>query len=137
MPNLQPEAPTTILIVEDNELNLLLFHDVLEGAGYNVVSTRSGLEVIRLVHEHNPALILMDIQLPVVSGMEVTRRLRLDETIDDMPIIAVTAYAMRGDKERVLRSGCSAYLSKPVRVPELLEAIRTQLSGDVAMASAV
>lgn len=114
----------TVLIVEDNELNMKLFHDLLEAHGYSTLGTRNGAEAFDLARNHRPDLILMDIQLPEVSGLEVTRRLKDDPELSAIPIVAVTAFAMRGDEERILEGGCEAYLSKPISVGKLLETVR-------------
>src|SRR6476660_6270950 len=117
----------TVLIVEDNELNMKLFHDLLEAHGYATVQTRNGVEVMNLAREHRPDLILMDIQLPEVSGLEVTRWLKDDEELRSIPVIAITAFAMKGDEERIREGGCEAYLSKPISVAKFLETVRTYL----------
>jgi two-component system cell cycle response regulator DivK len=117
----------TVLIVEDNELNMKLFHDLLEAHGYNTVQTRNGVEVMNLARTHRPDLILMDIQLPEVSGLEVTRWLKDDEELRGIPVIAITAFAMKGDEERIREGGCEAYLSKPISVAKFLETVRTYL----------
>lgn len=117
----------TILIVEDNELNMKLFNDLLEAHGYGTVQTRSGLEAVGLAREHRPDLILMDIQLPEISGLEVTRRLKEDEELRHIPVIAVTAFAMKGDEEKILQGGCEAYLSKPISIGKFLETVRSYL----------
>lgn len=114
----------TVLIVEDNELNMKLFNDLLEAKGYNVVQTRSGLTALDLAKEHRPDLILMDIQLPEVSGLEVTKWIKEDETIASIPIIAVTAFAMKGDEERIRQGGCEAYISKPISVATFIKTIQ-------------
>jgi len=114
----------TVLVVEDNELNMKLFHDLLEANGYNIVQTRSGLEAIDLAREHRPDLILMDIQLPEVSGLEVTKWIKEDDELRAIPVIAVTAFAMKGDEERIRQGGCEAYLSKPISVTKFLETVR-------------
>jgi two-component system cell cycle response regulator DivK len=114
----------TVLIVEDNELNMKLFHDLLEAHGYNTVQTRNGIDVMALAREHRPDLILMDIQLPEVSGLEVTRWLKDDEELRSIPVIAITAFAMKGDEERIREGGCEAYLSKPISVAKFLETVR-------------
>jgi two-component system cell cycle response regulator DivK len=106
----------TVLIVEDNELNMKLFHDLLEAHGYSTVQTRNGVDVMNLAREHRPDLILMDIQLPEVSGLEVTRWLKDDEDLRTIPVVAITAFAMKGDEERIREGGCEAYLSKPISV---------------------
>jgi two-component system cell cycle response regulator DivK len=119
--------PKTVLVVEDNELNMKLFHDLLEASGYGTIQTRSGLEAIDLAREHRPDLILMDIQLPEVSGLEVTKWIKEDDDLRSIPIIAVTAFAMKGDEERIRQGGCEAYLSKPISVGKFLETVRAYL----------
>jgi two-component system cell cycle response regulator DivK len=114
----------TVLVVEDNELNMKLFHDLLEANGYNIVQTRSGLEAIDLAREHHPDLILMDIQLPEVSGLEVTKWIKEDDELRAIPVIAVTAFAMKGDEERIRQGGCEAYLSKPISVTTFLDTVK-------------
>lgn len=113
-----------VLIVEDNELNMKLFHDLLTAHGYTTVQTRNGLDALSLAREHRPDLILMDIQLPEVSGLEVTRWLKEDEELRSIPVIAVTAFAMKGDEERIRSGGCEAYISKPISVASFLESVR-------------
>ncbi|ASP32418.1 MULTISPECIES: response regulator [Stappiaceae] len=117
----------SVLIVEDNELNMKLFHDLLEAHGYNTLQTRTGIEALRLAREHHPDLILMDIQLPEVSGLEVTKWIKEDEDISSIPVIAVTAFAMKGDEERIRQGGCEAYISKPISVAKFLETVRSYL----------
>jgi two-component system, cell cycle response regulator DivK len=114
----------TVLVVEDNELNMKLFHDLLEANGYNIVQTRNGLEAIDLARAHHPDLILMDIQLPEVSGLEVTRWLKDDEDLRSIPVVAITAFAMKGDEERIREGGCEAYISKPISVTMFLDTVR-------------
>jgi two-component system cell cycle response regulator DivK len=114
----------TVLIVEDNELNMKLFRDLLEAHGYNTLQTRNGIEALSLAKEHHPDLILMDIQLPEVSGLDVTKWLKEDENLRDIPVIAVTAFAMKGDEERIREGGCEAYISKPITVSMFLDTIR-------------
>jgi len=114
----------SILIVEDNELNMKLFNDLLEANGYRTIQTRSGMEAIGLAREHRPDLILMDIQLPEVSGLEVTKWLKEDDELRGIPVVAVTAFAMKGDEERIREGGCEAYLSKPISVAKFLETVR-------------
>ena len=114
----------TVLIVEDNELNMKLFHDVLDAHGYDTLQTRTGLEALALARKHHPDLILMDIQLPEVSGLEVTKWLKEDDALRDIPVVAVTAFAMKGDEERIRQGGCEAYISKPISVPMFLGTVR-------------
>ena len=105
-----------ILIVEDNELNMKLFNDLLETSGYETQQTREGLKAIDIARKFLPDLILMDIQLPEVSGLEVAKWIKDDEELAAIPIVAITAFAMKGDKERILEGGCEAYLSKPISI---------------------
>ena len=114
----------TVMIVEDNELNMKLFHDLLEAHGYSTVGTRSGTEALGLARQHLPDLILMDIQLPEVSGLEVTKWLKGDPDLQRIPVVAVTAFAMKGDEERIREGGCEAYLSKPISVGKFIETVR-------------
>ncbi|WP_417682552.1 response regulator [Roseibium sp.] len=117
----------TVLIVEDNELNMKLFHDLLEAHGYETLQTRTGIEALELARTHRPDLILMDIQLPEVSGLEVTKWIKEDEDLCAIPVIAVTAFAMKGDEERIRQGGCEAYISKPISVAKFLETVRSYL----------
>ena len=113
-------APKMVLIVEDNELNLRPLTDLLEYHGYTVIATRFGEPALGLVQQYKPDLILMDVQLPDISGIEATQRLKSDEQTRGIPIIAVTAFAMSGDEAKILASGCDAYLAKPFNVAEFL-----------------
>ena len=118
------EMAKTVLIVEDNELNMKLFHDLLEAQGYKTVGTRNGVDALELARKHHPDLVLMDIQLPEVSGLEVTKWLKDDPQLKSIPVVAVTAFAMKGDEERIREGGCEAYLSKPISVGKFIETIR-------------
>jgi two-component system cell cycle response regulator DivK len=115
--------PKTVLIVEDNELNMKLFNDLVETRGHRIVQTRNVIEAVDLARKHRPDLILMDIQLPEVSGLEVTQWLKDDEELRAIPVIAVTAFAMKGDEEKIRQGGCEAYLSKPISVAKFFETI--------------
>ncbi|MBT3593685.1 MAG: response regulator [Hellea sp.] len=112
-----------ILIVEDNELNMKLFNDLLETSGYETRQTREGLKAISIAKKFLPDLILMDIQLPEVSGLEVAKWIKDDDNLSDIPIVAITAFAMKGDQERILDGGCEAYLSKPISISTFLDTI--------------
>jgi len=114
----------TVLIVEDNELNMKLFHDILDAHGYRTLQTPNGNDALALAREHRPDLIIMDIQLPEVSGLEVTRWIKDDDDLRDIPVIAVTAFAMKGDEERIREGGCEAYMAKPISVNALISTIR-------------
>ena len=116
-----------ILIVEDNELNMKLFHDLLEVHGYTTLQTKDGREALELARKHRPDLILMDIQLPEVSGLEVTKWIKADDELKSIPVIAVTAFAMKGDEEKIRSGGCEAYIAKPISVNSFLETIQTVL----------
>lgn len=113
----------TVLIVEDNELNMKLFHDLLEAHGIETVETRDGSNVIELAREHRPVLILMDIQLPEISGLDVTKMLKDDEDLKTIPVIAVTAFAMKGDEQKIRESGCEEYISKPISVTHFMDVV--------------
>ena len=115
--------PKQVMIVEDNELNMKLFRDLIEASGYTTIQTRNGMEALDLARKHRPDHILMDIQLPEVSGLVVTKWLKEDEDLASIPVIAVTAFAMKGDEERILQGGCEGYISKPISVPHFLETI--------------
>ncbi len=117
-----------VLIVEDNELNMKLFNDLLEANGFVTIQTRSGVEAVALTRTHRPDLILMDIQLPEVSGLEVIRWIKDDESLRHIPVIAITAFAMKGDEEKIRQGGCEAYLSKPISVVKFLETVRFYLT---------
>lgn len=125
-----------VLIVEDNELNMKLFHDLLEAHGIDTIKCNNGLEVLNTAREGKPDLILMDIQLPEVSGLDVTRWLKDDESLKDIPVIAVTAFAMKGDEEKIREGGCEDYISKPISVTRFLDVIQRYL-GTVESPAAV
>lgn len=113
----------TILIVEDNDLNMKLFNDLLQAHGYETMQTMDGREVLKMVNERRPDLIIMDIQLPEISGLEVTKMLKADDNLKDIPVIAVTAFAMKGDEEKIREGGCEGYIAKPISVPVFLETV--------------
>jgi two-component system cell cycle response regulator DivK len=123
----------TVMIVEDNELNMKLFHDLLEAHGYHTIGTRDGLKALDLARKHRPDLILMDIQLPEVSGLEVTKWLKEDPELKAIPVVAVTAFAMKGDEERIRKGGCDAYLSKPISMGKFIDTIRRFLGSPEEM----
>lgn len=126
MRKVEPQ-PKTVLIVEDNELNMKLFHDLLEAHGYQTLEARNGPEAAALVAQHRPDLILMDIQLPGVSGLQITRELKDNPDYASIPVIAVTAFAMKGDEERIRAGGCEDYISKPISVTGFLEKVKRYL----------
>lgn len=117
----------TILIVEDNELNMKLFDDLLIAHGYNTIKTRDGTRVLDIARENRPDLILMDIQLPEVSGLEVTQWLKKDDELKTIPVIAITAFAMKGDEERIRQGGCEDYISKPISISHFIGVIKKYL----------
>ena len=116
-----------VLVVEDNELNMKLFRDLLEAHGYGTVQTSNGNEVLDLARRERPDLILMDIQLPEVSGLDVTRWLKADDELRAIPVIAVTAFAMKGDEQKIREGGCEDYISKPISVTGFIETIQKYL----------
>lgn len=117
----------TILIVEDNELNAKLFRDLLTSKGHRILETREGKEAIRIAKTENPDLILMDIQLPEISGYDLIRMMKEDSTTVSIPIIAITAFAMKGDEEKIRQSGCDDYLSKPISVGKFFQTVHKYL----------
>jgi two-component system cell cycle response regulator DivK len=121
-------SPKKVLIVEDNDLNMKLFNDLLEAHGYDTLQTRDGVEALRLAREHRPDLILMDIQLPEISGLEVTKWLKEDDNLRAIPVIAVTAFAMKGDEEKIRGGGCEAYIAKPISVASFLRTVERFLA---------
>ncbi len=116
--------PKKVLIVEDNELNMKLFADLLEAHGYDTRQTREGLKAIGIARSYKPDLILMDIQLPEVSGLEVTKWIKDDKDLAGIPVVAVTAFAMKGDEKRIRDGGCEAYIAKPITVSSFLATVR-------------
>ncbi|HEX3884911.1 MAG TPA: response regulator [Stellaceae bacterium] len=123
-----------ILIVEDNELNMRLLNDVLEAHGYSIIKTDQGEVAVELALRERPDVILMDIQLPDISGLEATRRIKEDERTRDIPVIAVTAFAMSGDEKRIRDSGADAYVSKPIMLQPFLALLESYAGGTVASA---
>ena len=121
-----------ILVVEDNPLNLKLVRDVLDAAGYDVVSATSGEEGLRVAAERTPDLVLMDLQLPGIDGTETLHRLRRDGMAPDVPVVAVTAFAMAEDHARAERAGFDAYVEKPISVRSLVHQVRQLLDGRVS-----
>jgi two-component system cell cycle response regulator DivK len=118
-----------ILVVEDNELNMKLFRDVLVATGYRTLEATSGGEAVELATEHAPDLVLMDVQLPDSDGVQALGRLRANERTAAIPVLALTAQAMDGDRERFLAAGFDGYLSKPVNVRELIDTVRLHCDG--------
>ena len=117
-----------ILIVEDNPQNMRLFEMILSARGYTLLKATDGEEALDMATRERPSLIIMDIRLPKMNGLEVTRQLRKNPAFSHTLIIGVTAYAMKGDKERIIESGCDVYLSKPINTRELPEVITEMLS---------
>ena len=120
-------CPKRILIVEDNKAEVRLLKDILEKRGYETLQTGDGLEAIKLALAYLPNLILMDIQLPEISGLEVTRRLRGDDRSRHIPIVAVTAFAMGWHERETLDSGCDAYIAKPISILGFLSTVESFL----------
>ena len=117
-------AAKKVLVVEDNELNMKHFCDLLDAFGYETVQSRDGLRAVDLTREHRPDLIIMDIQLPEVSGLDLTRWIKDDASISDIPIMAVTAFAMRQDEQHVREAGCEAYMSKPIQMMPFINTVK-------------
>ena len=123
-------AGERILVVEDNEKNMKLFRDVLTATGYQTLEATTGESAVSLATEHAPDLVLMDIQLPDIDGIEALARLRADQRTASIPIVALTAQAMHGDRERFLAAGFDGYVSKPVDIVELVGTVRQHCDGD-------
>jgi two-component system cell cycle response regulator DivK len=113
----------SVLIVEDNELNMKLFNDLLQANGYRTLQTKDGREAVDIARANRPDLILMDIQLPEISGLEITRILKDDPDLRSIPVIAVTAFAMKGDEEKIREGGCEGYIAKPISVANFLQTV--------------
>ena len=118
-----------VLVVEDNEKNMKLFCDVLSASGYRTIEATTGGEAVDLTMEHQPDLVLMDIQLPDIDGVEALGRLRADGRTASLPVLALTAQAMEGDRERFLAAGFDGYLSKPVNIADLVATVRRFCDG--------
>ncbi|HTV90605.1 MAG TPA: response regulator [Stellaceae bacterium] len=118
-------ARKRVLVVEDNPLNMKLFSAMIAAEGYEVLEANSGQSGLEMAHRQRPDLIIMDIQLPGMSGLEVTQSLKADSETHDIPIIATTAFATRGDEETIMASGCDAYMAKPIAISQFLELIES------------
>jgi len=116
-----------ILVIEDNETNLYLMRTILQKLGYQVIEAQDGYSGVELAIAENPDLILMDIQLPVLDGYGATKKIRANEKTKNIPIIAITSYAMVGDKEKTLNAGCTAYIEKPIEPQSFIEEIKKYL----------
>jgi two-component system, cell cycle response regulator DivK len=114
-----------VLIIEDNENNLYLMRFILTKLGHTVLEARDGAAGVNLAKENRPDLILMDIQLPVLDGYTATQKIREDDTLREVPIIAVTSYAMVGDKEKAIKAGCTAYVEKPINPDTFVKVLET------------
>lgn len=121
------EMRKKVLIVEDNELNMKLFHDLLEAYDIETVQTREGKLAYDMAMEHKPDLIIMDIQLPEISGLDITKKLKEHDELKSIPVIAVTAFAMKGDEQKIREGGCEDYISKPISVSRFIEVVRKHL----------
>lgn len=119
-----------VLIVEDNDLNLKLFRDLLSANGYETLETKDGVEAVSLTRNMRPDLILMDIQLPEVSGLDITQKIKSDPEIRHIPVVAVTAFAMKDDEEKILKAGCESYISKPIAIDHFMGTVKKFLEKD-------
>jgi two-component system, cell cycle response regulator DivK len=130
IPEVEADRPLRkkVLIVEDNDLNMKLFNDLLVAHGYGTLQTKDGVEALTLARQHRPDLILMDIQLPEVSGLQVTQWIKEDDELCKIPVIAVTAFAMKGDEEKMRDGGCEAYIAKPISVASFLRTVERFLT---------
>jgi CheY-like chemotaxis protein len=119
-----------ILVVEDNERNMKLFCDILQASGFGTLEATTGERAVEVALEHGPDLVLMDIQLPGIDGVEALSRLRGDARFRSVPVLALTAQAMEGDRERFLSAGFDGYLSKPVDVTDFVATVKRYCEGD-------
>ncbi|MGH7110376.1 MAG: response regulator [Stellaceae bacterium] len=120
-------ARKKILVVEDNELSMKLVHDLLEFRGYDILQATLGGDGVRLTRESRPDLVLLNLQLPDISGLEVVRTLKADTDTRAIPVVAVTAFAMRGDEEKARAAGVDGYVTKPIRIQDFLRMVATYL----------
>lgn len=120
-----------VLVVEDNELNLKLFCDLLRAHGHVTEPVRDGREVVQRARDFSPDLVIMDIQLPHISGLELIEALKKDEALSPVPIMAVTAYAGKGDEDRIRAAGAEAYVSKPISVMKFIETVEDLFKGRI------
>ena len=118
-----------ILIVEDEPRNVTLLRDLLQVSGYKTIEATDGKQGVELAKARKPDLILMDIQMPEMDGLEATRILKADATTRNIPVLALTAYAMKGDEERILQAGCDGYITKPIDIQGLVKEVAEYLSG--------
>lgn len=118
----------TILIIEDDVLSMKLFTDLLQSHGFNIVTSIDGMDILQLSREHNPDLIIMDIQLPKISGVELTKMLKNDDELKSIPVLAVTSFAMKGDERKIRDAGCDGYISKPISVPLFIDEVTKHLA---------
>jgi len=118
-----------ILIVEDEPKNLTLLRDLLQVSGYSTIEATDGEKGVELARAKKPDLILMDVQMPVMDGLEAIRILKADATISNIPVLALTSYAMKGDEEKILEAGCDGYMAKPYNIQGLLKEVTKYLSG--------
>ncbi|MEL7481146.1 MAG: response regulator [Pseudomonadota bacterium] len=125
------DAHKSVLVVEDNELNMRLFCDLLDAYGYATHQCRDGAKAVELARNEQPDLIIMDIQLPEVSGLDITRWIKDDGDLAHIPVLAVTAFAMRADEQRVREAGCEGYLSKPIQMMSFIRAVEDLIGGAV------
>ena len=122
----------TILVVEDNAMNMKLFCEILEGMGVTSLCAPDGKTGLELAADRRPDLILLDMQLPDISGLDIAQAIKADDDLKHIPIIAVTASVMKGDEERIMASGCDVYVSKPVQIAEFMRVIRQTLDNPPA-----
>lgn len=121
-----------VLVVEDNELNMRLFCDLLGAYGFTTYQCRDGAKAVEIARKELPDLIIMDIQLPEVSGLDITRWLKDDAKVAHIPVLAVTAFAMRADEQRVREAGCEGYLSKPIQIASFIRAVEALMPKEAA-----
>ncbi len=112
-----------VMIVEDNPINMQLFSDILEASGYEVIQVTESTKAVEEIISIKPDIVLTDIQMPVISGLELTKMIKSNNDIKNIPVIAITAFAMKGDEEKILEAGCDGYIAKPISIKPFLETV--------------
>ncbi len=112
-----------VMVIEDNPINMQLFCDILEASGYEVVKVTDSTKAVDEIRATSPALVLTDIQMPVLSGFELTKIIKADEELKHIPVVAITAFAMKGDEEKIMDAGCDGYIAKPISIKPFLETV--------------
>lgn len=128
--DIYPQMPKKVLVVEDNSLNLKLFNDLLESQGFDVIESKDGKNIVAITEAAMPEIIIIDIQLPEISGIDIIQALKANDVTKNIPVIAVTAFAMKGDKENILSTGCEEYMCKPISIQDFITVVNNYTNND-------